>query len=215
MPAVSGALPRSIRASARRTLFAKSNLSGDFVILNPFLVADLKAIGAWNRGLAEAIKAHDGDLTEIDAIPTELKERYRTAFQIDSHWLIDAAARRQKWIDQSQSLNLFLPAPDMKAMSHMYRHAWRAGLKTTYYLRTLGASSIEKATVAKVAVAAPEPAAPVAVTAAATAPVAVVSPPAPAPTSTDTDLAGTEMDAAAAACSLEAMMNGGECEACQ
>ena len=80
--------------------------------------------------------------------PAELRERYRTAFQIEPEWLIDAAARRQKWIDQSQSLNLFLAAPDMKAMSHMYRRAWRAGLKTTYYLRTLGASTIEKATVA-------------------------------------------------------------------
>ncbi|MBJ7470433.1 MAG: ribonucleoside-diphosphate reductase subunit alpha [Solirubrobacteraceae bacterium] len=170
-----------------KNLFAKSNLSGDFVILNPFLVADLKALGQWSRELAESIKAHDGDLTAIDAIPTELKERYRTAFQIDSHWLVDAAARRQKWIDQSQSLNLFLPAPDMKAMSHMYRHAWRSGLKTTYYLRTLGASSIEKATVGKVAVAEPHP---------------------------ETALAGVAL-AAQQACSIEAMRNGEECEACQ
>ncbi|MFT4034600.1 MAG: ribonucleoside-diphosphate reductase subunit alpha [Patulibacter sp.] len=191
-----------------KNLFAKSNLSGDFVILNPFLVADLKAIGAWCRQLAETIKAHDGDLTGIDEIPTELKVRYRTAFQIDSKWLIDAAARRQKWIDQSQSLNLFLPTPDMKAMSHMYRHAWRAGLKTTYYLRTLGASSIEKATVAKVSTAAPTPAA-------AEAAVAVATQAPPVAPSGDADLTATELDAAAAACSLEAMMNGGECEACQ
>ena len=166
-----------------KNLFAKSNLSGDFMILNPFLVADLKALGLWSRDLAEQIKAHDGDLAEVAAIPTEVKERYRTAFQIDAAYLIDAAARRQKWIDQSQSLNLFLPEPDIKAMSHMYRRAWRVGLKTTYYLRTLGASSIEKSSVARV-----QPA---------------------------TASAVPEAAAEAAACSIEAMRNGEECEACQ
>jgi ribonucleoside-diphosphate reductase alpha chain len=131
-----------------KNLFAKSNLSGDFVLLNPFLVRDLKAAGLWSRELASRLKYFEGDLTEIPEVPDELRERYRTAFQIPPEALIDAAARRQKWIDQSQSLNLFLAGPDMKAMSHMYRRAWHAGLKTTYYLRTLGASAIEKATVA-------------------------------------------------------------------
>jgi ribonucleoside-diphosphate reductase alpha chain len=130
-----------------KNLFAKSNLSGDFTVLNPFLVADLKAAGLWSGELAELVKAHEGDLSRIPSVPAELRDRYRTAFQIAPEHLIDAAARRQKWIDQSQSLNLFLAAPDLKAMSHMYRRAWHAGLKTTYYLRTLGASSIEKATV--------------------------------------------------------------------
>jgi ribonucleoside-diphosphate reductase alpha chain len=130
-----------------KNLFAKSNLSGDFVIVNPFLVRDLKAAGLWTAPIAEQLKAHDGDLTELGAIPEEIKQRYRTAFQVPAEALIDAAARRQKWIDQSQSLNLFLAQPDLKTMSHMYRRAWHAGLKTTYYLRTLGASSIEKATV--------------------------------------------------------------------
>jgi ribonucleoside-diphosphate reductase alpha chain len=139
-----------------KNLFAKSNISGDFVILNPFLVRDLKALGLWSAPLAEEIKRRDGEISAITQIPEEIRERYRTAFQIDSSWLITAAARRQKWIDQSQSLNLFLAAPDMKALSHMYRAAWRAGLKTTYYLRTLGASSIEKATVSAAA-AVPEP----------------------------------------------------------
>lgn len=134
-----------------KNLFAKSNISGDFVVLNPFLVRDLKALGLWSAGLAEEIKRRDGDISEIGAIPEEIRDRYRTAFQIDSSWLIRAAAGRQKWIDQSQSLNLFLAAPDMKALSHMYRAAWRAGLKTTYYLRTLGASTIEKATVSAAA----------------------------------------------------------------
>jgi ribonucleoside-diphosphate reductase alpha chain len=131
-----------------KNLFAKSNLSGDFVVLNPFLVRDLKAAGLWSRDLASRLKYFDGDLAELPEVPAEIRERYRTAFQIAPEALIDAAARRQKWIDQSQSLNLFLAEPDMKAMSHMYRRAWRAGLKTTYYLRTLGASAIEKATVA-------------------------------------------------------------------
>jgi ribonucleoside-diphosphate reductase alpha chain len=131
-----------------KNLFAKSNLSGEFVMLNPFLVAECKAAGLWSDALAAELKARDGDLTDIATIPAALREVYRTAFQVDMGRLIDAAARRQKWIDQSQSLNLFLGAPDMKAMSHMYRHAWRAGLKTTYYLRTLGASTVEKATVA-------------------------------------------------------------------
>ena len=133
-----------------KNLFAKSNLSGDFVIVNPFLVRELKAAGLWSDAIAERLKARDGDLADIPEIPADVKSRYRTAFQIPPDALIDAAARRQKWIDQSQSLNLFLAEPDMRTMSHMYRRAWRAGLKTTYYLRTLGASSIEKATVSAV-----------------------------------------------------------------
>jgi ribonucleoside-diphosphate reductase alpha chain len=100
--------------------------------------------------MASRLKLHEGDLSEIPEVPEEIRERYRTAFQLPPEALIDAAARRQKWIDQSQSLNLFLAAPDMKAMSHMYRRAWHAGLKTTYYLRTLGASAIEKATVCSI-----------------------------------------------------------------
>jgi ribonucleoside-diphosphate reductase alpha chain len=132
-----------------KNAFAKSNLSGDFMVLNPHLVADLKAAGLWSRELAARLKAADGDLELIDGMPPDLVERYRTAFDIDPHRLIDAAARRAKWIDQSQSLNLFLARPDLKAMSHMYRHAWRSGLKTTYYLRTLGASRVEGPTVSR------------------------------------------------------------------
>jgi ribonucleoside-diphosphate reductase alpha chain len=139
-----------------QNLFVKSNMSGDFTVVNDFLVRDLKTRGLWDEVMVSDLKYFDGSVGQIDRIPDDLKALYATAFEIDSAWLIEAAARRQKWIDQSQSLNLFLAAPDMKALSHMYRAAWRAGLKTTYYLRTLGASSIEKATVSAAA-AVPEP----------------------------------------------------------
>ncbi len=160
-----------------KNMFAKSNLSGDFVVVNPFLVDDLKAIGLWTPEIIDQVKYFDGELQGIAEIPQSLKDRYETAFHVPFEALIDAAARRQKWIDQSQSLNLFLGQPDMKALSHMYRRAWRTGLKTTYYLRTLGASNIEKATVSvKKQVFTPE----------------------------------EKM-----ACSIDAMRNGVECEACQ
>ena len=132
-----------------KNLFVKSNLSGEFTELNGWLVRDLKKQGLWNEDMRQKIKYFDGDLKEIAEIPQAIKDKYLTAFTIENKWLIDAAARRQKWIDQAQSLNLFLPTPDLKMLSHMYQHAWRAGLKTTYYLRTLGASNIEKATVDK------------------------------------------------------------------
>ncbi len=130
-----------------KNLFVKSNLSGEFVILNQHLVRDLKERGLWGQEMLDNLKYFDGELEEIDSIPADLKEKYKTAFAVDYSWLVLAAARRQKWIDQSQSVNLFLATPDMKTLSHMYRAAWRHGLKTTYYLRTLGASNIEKATV--------------------------------------------------------------------
>ena len=131
-----------------KNLFVKSNLSGEFIVLNYFLVKDLKARGLWNQEMIDNLKYFDGDLKDIDAVPADLKTKYLTAFDIDFKWVIEAAARRQKWIDQSQSVNLWLKTPDLKTLSHMYRQAWHTGLKTTYYLRTLGASNIEKATVA-------------------------------------------------------------------
>jgi ribonucleoside-diphosphate reductase alpha chain len=130
-----------------KNLFVKSNLSGEFIVLNPFLVKDLKARGLWNQDMIDNLKYFDGELKDIDAVPADLKAKYLTAFDIDPKWVVEAAARRQKWIDQAQSVNLWLKTPDLKNLSHMYRHAWHAGLKTTYYLRTLGASNIEKATV--------------------------------------------------------------------
>lgn len=128
-------------------LFVKSNISGEFIILNSFLVKDLKQIGLWNENMIDSIKYFNGELTEITSIPQEIKDRYLTAFNISYKWIIDAAAIRQKWIDQSQSLNLWIKEPDMKTLSHMYRYAWAKGLKTTYYLRNKSASEIEKSTV--------------------------------------------------------------------
>ena len=130
-----------------KNFFVKSNLGGDFVVLNQSLIKDLKARKLWDDTLLEQLKYFDGELEHIPHIPDDLKRQYATAFNIEPKWLITAAARRQKWIDQSQSINLFVAKPNLKTLSHMYRTAWHEGLKTTYYLRSMGASNIEKATV--------------------------------------------------------------------
>jgi ribonucleoside-diphosphate reductase alpha chain len=169
-------------------MLVKSNLSGDFMLLNPYLIRDLKKRGLWTTDVQEKLKYMDGEIEGIEEIPVDLKRRYATAFSIDWSWLIDAAARRQKWIDQSQSLNLFCGDSDMRIMSHMYRGAWKKGLKTTYYLRTRSASNIEKST-----------------------------------SQVDKELRGVigqptktaYTEEQAQACSIEAMRNGGTCEACQ
>ncbi|MGA0899846.1 MAG: ribonucleoside-diphosphate reductase subunit alpha [Luteolibacter sp.] len=172
-----------------KNLYVKSNLSGDFIVLNGTLVQDLKQAGLWNQEMLDQLKYFDGELEDIDDIPDAIKEKHKTVFGIDFEYIIDAAARRQKWIDQSQSVNLFLKTPDLKTLSHMYRRAWDKGLKTTYYLRTLQASNIEKSTI-----------------------------------NVKKEMRGHMNDgvekkqfteAEKNACSLEAMMNGGECEACQ
>ena len=124
--------------------FVKSNLSGDFININFYLVEDLQKLGLWNKEIYSKIKENDGNLDSINEIPVNLKNKYKTAFDIDSKWIIEAAAARQKWIDQSQSINLWLKEPSLKTMSRMYRKAWKDGLKTTYYLRTKSASKIEK-----------------------------------------------------------------------
>ena len=175
-----------------KNLFVKSNLSGDFIVLNGHLVRDLKARGLWNDDMIDQLKYFDGELASIEGIPEDLLEKYKTAFTIDYQYFIDAAARRQKWIDQAQSVNLFLAEPDIKTLSHMYREAWHKGLKTTYYLRTLGASNIEKATVS------------------------VKKDVRGRAGATPNDKPEKEYtEAQAGACALDAMMNGGECEACQ
>ena len=170
-----------------KNLYAKENLGGKFTILCTELVQDLKKIGKWDTQMLEQIKYFEGELGNIENIPNSLREKYRTVFTIPFDFVIDAAARRQKWIDQSQSVNLFIGEPDLKVTSRMYRRAWHTGLKTTYYLRTLGASSIEGPT-----------------------------------TNVKKELRGVVAGPKAEfteeqkmACSIEAMRNGGECEACQ
>ena len=127
-------------------LFAKANLSGDFTAANTYLVADLKKLGLWDADMLDDLKYFDGTIQEIERIPAELKELYRTAFEIDPKWLIECASRRQKWIDMGQSLNLYMAQPSGKHLSDMYLFAWEKGLKTTYYLRALAATQIEKST---------------------------------------------------------------------
>ncbi len=177
-----------------KNLFVKSNLSGDFLVLNRFLVNDLKSEGLWNADMSDQLKYFDGELGPIQGIPDWIKKKYLTAFDVSYDFVIAAAARRQKWIDQSQSVNLFLGTPNLKTLSHMYRDAWRKGLKTTYYLRTLGASNIEKATVSMKSTEKTDP-----------------QTGTNNPSSTEKQYTPDEVKA----CSLEAMMNGEECEACQ
>jgi ribonucleoside-diphosphate reductase alpha chain len=131
---------------AYQNLYVKSNMSGDFTVVNAFLVRDLKARGLWDEVMVSDLKYFDGALGAIDRIPEDLKALYATAFEIDSVWLIEAAARRQKWIDQSQSLNLYIANPSGKKLDALYRLAWQRGLKTTYYLRSRSATHVEKST---------------------------------------------------------------------
>jgi ribonucleoside-diphosphate reductase alpha chain len=129
-----------------QNLYVKSNMSGNFTVANPWLVADLKAAGLWDEVMVNDLKYYDGALAAIDRIPTSLRALYATAFEIDPAWLIEAAARRQKWIDQAQSLNLYVDRPDGPKLDAMYRLAWRCGLKTTYYLRSRAATHVERST---------------------------------------------------------------------
>jgi len=127
-----------------QNLFVKSNLSGEFTVVNTHLVDDLKALGLWDEVMVNDLKYFDGSVQPIERIPEHLKQKYATAFEVDSRWLIEAASRRQKWLDQAQSLNLYLSEPDGKTLDSLYKLAWVRGLKTTYYLRTLGATHVEK-----------------------------------------------------------------------
>jgi ribonucleoside-diphosphate reductase alpha chain len=131
-----------------QNLFVKSNLSGEFTVVNPYLVADLKAEGLWDPVMVNDLKYYDGSVQQIDRIPDELKELYATAFEIDPRWLVEAASRRQKWLDQAQSLNLYMAEPSGSKLDNLYKLAWVRGLKTTYYLRSLGATHVEKSTMA-------------------------------------------------------------------
>jgi ribonucleoside-diphosphate reductase alpha chain len=167
-----------------KNLFAKGNLSGDFTVINSYLVEDLKTLGLWDRKMLEELKYMDGSILSIDRIPEDVREIYRTAFEVEPGWYIECASRRQKWIDMGQSLNLYIAAPNGRKLNDMYLHAWETGLKTTYYLRATAASTVEQST----SQARPN----------------WVNQPKKEYTSEQVQ-----------ACSIEAMRNGGECEACQ
>ena len=128
-------------------LSVKSNLSGEFTIVNEYLVRDLKKLGLWDEVMVMDLKHFDGSLQRIDRVPAEVKSRYATAFEIETRWVVEAAARRQKWIDQAQSLNIYMAGASGKKLDETYKLAWLRGLKTTYYLRTLSATNAEKSTV--------------------------------------------------------------------
>jgi ribonucleoside-diphosphate reductase alpha chain len=130
-----------------QNLYVKSNLSGEFTVVNPYLIHDLKAEGLWDSVMINDLKYYDGSVQKIDRIPQRLKTLYATAFEINPRWLVDAASRRQKWIDQAQSLNLYISEANGKKLDVTYRMAWYRGLKTTYYLRAMAATSTEKSTV--------------------------------------------------------------------
>lgn len=127
-------------------IYVESNISGEFTIVNKYLVHDLKKLGLWDQAMLDQLKFHDGDLENIPGIPNKLKNKYKTAFELDAEWLVEIAAARGKWIDQAQSNNIFLKGVSGSKLSDVYLKSWRCGLKTTYYLRTLGASQIEKST---------------------------------------------------------------------
>jgi ribonucleoside-diphosphate reductase alpha chain len=129
-----------------QNLFVKSNLSGEFTVINDHLVAELKRLGLWDEVMISDLKYFDGSLAKIDRVPAELRNLYATAFEVEPSWLIEAASRRQKWIDQAQSLNIYMAGVSGRKLDDTYKLAWVRGLKTTYYLRTLGATSAEKST---------------------------------------------------------------------
>lgn len=129
-----------------KLLHVKSNMSGDFTVINASLVAELEAAGLWDAEMLSDLKYYDGSIQAIDRIPADLKQRYRTAFEVAPEWLIQAANRRQKWLDMAQSLNLYVQEPNGRKLSDLYLLAWHSGLKTTYYLRTLAATQVEKST---------------------------------------------------------------------
>ncbi|WP_251863924.1 ribonucleoside-diphosphate reductase subunit alpha [Achromobacter sp. Marseille-Q4962] len=129
-----------------QNLYVKSNLSGEFTVVNEYLVRDLKKLGLWDEVMVADLKYFDGSLSRIDRVPSELRELYATAFEVEPRWLVECASRRQKWIDQAQSLNIYMAGASGKKLDDTYKLAWKRGLKTTYYLRTLGATSAEKST---------------------------------------------------------------------
>ncbi len=130
-----------------KNIYVKSNMNGEFIIVNPYLVADLKALNLWDFEMIGLLKYNDGSVKDIPSIPVHLKDKYKEVFQIDPSWLLRSAAHRGKWVDQSQSLNIYFAGTSGRELANIYEYAWSLGLKTTYYLRSLGASQVEKSTV--------------------------------------------------------------------
>ncbi len=130
-----------------KNIYVKSNISGTFIVVNDYLIEDLKKEGLWNQEMLEVLKGNEGDLTHISVVPQWIKDKYKEVFAIDQQWVIKSAAHRGKWIDQSQSLNIFYSGTSGAELANMYMYAWQSGLKTTYYLRSLGASAIEQSTI--------------------------------------------------------------------
>jgi len=179
-------------------LSVKSNLSGEFTLLNEHLVRDLKALGLWDDVMVMDLKHFDGSLRRIDRVPEDLKALYATAFEIETQWLVEAAARRQKWIDQAQSLNIYMAGASGKKLDETYKLAWTRGLKTTYYLRTVGATHAEKSTVKAGQLN------------------AVTSGSGAAPSRMDAPIAAAEVDASDAATDIKfCAIDDPTCEACQ
>jgi ribonucleoside-diphosphate reductase alpha chain len=133
-----------------QNLYVKTNLSGDFTVVNDYLVRDLKRLGLWDEVMVADLKFFDGSTARIDRIPADLRAIYATAFEVDPTWLVECASRRQKWIDQAQSLNIYMAGASGKKLHETYSLAWLRGLKTTYYLRTQGATHAEKSTTDRV-----------------------------------------------------------------
>jgi ribonucleoside-diphosphate reductase alpha chain len=129
-----------------QNLYVKSNLSGEFTEINGYLVRDLKARGLWDEVMINDLKYFDGSLSRIDRVPQDLRDIYATAFEVEPKWLVEQASRRQKWIDQAQSLNIYMAGASGKKLDETYKLAWLRGLKTTYYLRTVAATHMEKST---------------------------------------------------------------------
>ncbi|MEZ0209233.1 MAG: ribonucleoside-diphosphate reductase subunit alpha [Candidatus Paceibacterota bacterium] len=130
-----------------KNIYVKSNMNGEFIIINPYLVADLKQLGLWDFEMIGQLKYHDGSVKDIPQVPAHLKDKYKEVFEIDPSWLIKSAAHRGKWVDMSQSLNIYFAGSSGRELANIYEYAWSLGLKTTYYLRSLGASQVEKSTV--------------------------------------------------------------------
>ena len=187
-----------------QNLYVKSNLSGEFTVINPYLVRALKERGLWDTVMVNDLKYFEGSVQKIARIPEELKAIFATAFEVDTRWIVDAASRRQKWIDQAQSLNLYIAGANGKKLDITYKMAWLRGLKTTYYLRALGATSAEKSTINTGALNAVKPAT------IAAAPVAAIAQELPV------EITAEEDDfAQAAPVPLACSIDNPDCEACQ